>query len=153
MEIPLSSAVAEHLLSLFASDLDGARSALEICCVLEKNIPRDRVTELEQGRNPKQTVVHIPEEESRLVKCESDLILLVSSFLHTKEKVQFRNSSLGIHSSLLGCAIDLTETSDIRKLATIEFAIERIVPFRIFSKRNRSYREDSIQPKVDVYKL
>lgn len=133
METSLSDAFAEHLLGLFAPGLDGARSALETCCATQ-TIIRDWVAELEQERSPKQ-IAAIPPEESRLVNCGPDLLLLVCSFLKIKEKVQFRVSSLGLHSMLLGCAINLTESNEIRKLATIEFVLEEFVPFRMFSNR------------------
>jgi len=136
MDTPFSAAAAaaaEHLLSLFASDLDGARSALEMCCVTQ-TILRDRVAELEQELNSKQAAMS-PPEELRLADCGSDPLLLVCLFLNTKEKVRFRTSSLGLHSTLLGCAIDLIESDEIRKLATVEFVLERFAPFRKFSSR------------------
>jgi len=84
-----------------------------------------------------------PREESNLESCGSDALHYVSSFLLINEKARFRNSSLGLHLMLLGCVIDLTECNKIRKVATIEFVMERLVPLQKFSNRNLGHEARS----------
>eukprot|EP00613_Pedinella_sp_CCMP2098_P080240 CAMPEP_0171958224 /NCGR_PEP_ID=MMETSP0993-20121228/138331_1 /TAXON_ID=483369 /ORGANISM="non described non described, Strain CCMP2098" /LENGTH=78 /DNA_ID=CAMNT_0012605381 /DNA_START=55 /DNA_END=288 /DNA_ORIENTATION=- len=68
---------AEHFLALFAPDLDGARSALEICSITQ-SILRDRVADLEQEQdsNSKEAAGSL-QEESRIIKCGPYLLLHV----------------------------------------------------------------------------